>query len=168
MENGRIVRLPYNEARFLDKLDRTINKFMMKNQRQPSIGELSELLSETENRIRSAMKSDVRSLSIDAPFREDGERCLNDMLPASEESRADYQTEKESLTIELRSVLDKTLTPNERRVIARLFGLDGFPKSLVEIASETGFSSERIRQIRESSLNRLRNSKHSKMLRTYL
>ena len=150
VEKGGFVRISSHKADLQKKLKRTAASFMQRNQRQPSIAELSELLNETENRIKSAMEADLQGKPIDVPLREDRERCLNDMLAASKETRADYQTDR------------------EREVLVNLFGIGCSAHNLSEVSSMTGICIERIRQIRERALLNLRMSKSTNRLRNYL
>ena len=168
VEKGGFVRISSHKADLQKKLKRTAASFMQRNQRQPSIAELSELLNETENRIKSAMEADLQGKPIDVPLREDRERCLNDMLAASKETRADYQTDRESLAIELNSILKNVLTDREREVLVNLFGIGCSAHNLSEVSSMTGICIERIRQIRERALLNLRMSKSTNRLRNYL
>ena len=168
VEKGGFVRISSHKADLQKKLKRTAASFMQRNQRQPSIAELSELLNETENRIKSAMEADLQGKPIDVPLREDRERCLNDMLAASKETRADYQTDRESLAIELNSILKNVLTDREREVLVNLFGIGCSAHNLSEVSSMTGICIERIRQIRERALLNLRMSKSTDRLRNYL
>lgn len=167
-EQSRIVRLPLNQVGSLNKINHEINKFEQENQRRPSIQELSDVVNLDEEKIGQSLMADGHQISIDAPFQEGEDNCMLDVMPSGEETRSDRTVEHESMAKELDAVLRKVLKEREIIIIKECFGLDGHEKGLEEIGDQLGLTRERVRQIREKSIGKLRESGNIKILKKYL
>ena len=167
-EQSRIVRLPLNQVGALSKINSEISKFEQKNQRRPSVQELSSLTNIDETKIDQTIKADNHHMSIDAPFQEDDDNSMADVLASGEDSRADKQVDYESMAKELDTVLRNVLKEREITIVRECFGIGCHEKGLEEIGDQLGLTRERVRQIREKSIVKLRESGHAKLLIKYL
>jgi RNA polymerase primary sigma factor len=167
-EQSRIVRLPLNQVGALSKINSEISKFEQKNQRRPSVQELSNLINIEESKIDQTIKADNHHMSIDAPFQEDDDNSMADVLASSDDSRADRQVDYESMAKELESVLRNVLKEREITIVRECFGIGCHEKGLEEIGDQLGLTRERVRQIREKSIVKLRESGYAKLLIKYL
>ncbi len=167
-EQSRIVRLPLNQVGALSKINSEISKFEQKNQRRPSVQELSNLTNIEESKIDQTIKADNHHMSIDAPFQEDDDNSMADVLASSDDSRADRQVDYESMAKELESVLRNVLKEREITIVRECFGIGCHEKGLEEIGDQLGLTRERVRQIREKSIVKLRESGYAKLLIKYL
>jgi len=167
-ENSRIVRLPSNQLGALNKLKKEISKLEQKLERPPSEEELAELLDLPEDKIKSVLGYSGRHVSIDAPLIADEDVNYVDVLPNEDTPATDSVLMHESLAKELERSMS-SLTEYEREVIKMYFGI-GYPNalSLDEIAMKFGLTRERVRQIKEKGIKRLRTSSKSKHLIAYL
>lgn len=167
-ENSRIVRLPSNQLGSLNRLKKEISKLEQELERQPSEDELAARLDIPVEKIKTIMGISGRHISIDAPLVADEDVNFVDVLPNEDTPPTDDQLIKESLSKEIERSL-RSLTEYEREVIKMYFGI-GMPHalSLDEIAMKFGLTRERVRQIKEKGLKRLRNSSKSKHLISYL
>ena len=167
-EQSRIVRLPLNQVGALSKINSEISKFEQKNQRRPSVQELSMLTNIDETKIDQTIKADNHHMSIDAPFQEDDDNSMADVLASGEDSRADNQVDYESMAQELDTVLRNVLKDREITIVRECFGIGCHEKGLEEIGDQLGLTRERVRQIREKSIVKLRESGYAKLLIKYL
>ncbi len=167
-EQSRIVRLPLNQTGALSKINQIVSTFEQKNGRRPSTAELEELTGVDIEKIEQAIKADARHISIDAPFGEDDDNAMVDVLPSGEDSRTDKHVDYESLSSDVDHVLRQTLKDREIRIVKECFGIGCPEKGLEEIGAEMGLTRERVRQIREKSIGKLRDSGHAMMLMKYL
>ena len=167
-EQSRIVRLPLNQVGALSKINSEISKFEQKNQRRPSVQELSSLINIDETKIDQTIKADNHHMSIDAPFQEDDDNSMADVLASGDDSRADKQVDYESMAKELDTVLRNVLKDREITIVRECFGIGCHEKGLEEIGDQLGLTRERVRQIREKSIVKLRESGYAKLLITYL
>ncbi len=167
-EQSRIVRLPLNQVGALSKINAEISKFEQQNQRRPSVHELSDLTNIDETKIDQTIKADNHHMSIDAPFQEDDDNSMADVLASGEDSRADKHVDYESMSHELDSVLRNVLKDREITIVRECFGIGCNEKGLEEIGDQLGLTRERVRQIREKSIVKLRESGYSKLLIKYL
>ena len=167
-EQSRIVRLPLNQVGALSKINSEISKFEQKNQRRPSVQELSMLTNIDETKIDQTIKADNHHMSIDAPFQEDDDNSMADVLASGEDSRADKQVDYESMAKELDTVLRNVLKDREITIVRECFGIGCHEKGLEEIGDQLGLTRERVRQIREKSIVKLRESGYAKLLIKYL
>ena len=167
-EQSRIVRLPLNQVGALSKINAEISKFEQENQRRPSVHELSDLTNIDETKIDQTIKADNHHMSIDAPFQEDDDNSMADVLASGEDSRADKHVDYESMSHELDTVLRNVLKDREITIVRECFGVGCNEKGLEEIGDQLGLTRERVRQIREKSIVKLRESGYSKLLIKYL
>ena len=167
-EQSRIVRLPLNQVGALSKINSEISKFEQKNQRRPSVQELSSLTNIDETKIDQTIKADNHHMSIDAPFQEDDDNSMADVLASGEDSRADKQVDYESMAKELDTVLRNVLKDREITIVRECFGIGCHEKGLEEIGDQLGLTRERVRQIREKSIVKLRESGYAQLLIKYL
>jgi len=166
-EQSRIVRLPLNQVSSLTKYRKAIQEFEQKHRRKPTQKELAEILETTEEKIKKTVSASGKAISMDAPFVEDEDNSLIDILPNEDSPKADEDLMKESLRVEIERALS-TLTEREREIIKLSFGISTEPISLEEIGERYGLTRERVRQIREKALKKMRNTNRSKILKAYL
>jgi RNA polymerase primary sigma factor len=167
-ENSRIVRLPSNQLGALNKLKKEISKLEQQLERPPSEEELAEMLDIPEDKIKAIMGISGRHVSIDAPLASDEDVNFVDVLPNEDTPPTDDKLMQESLSQEIERCLS-TLTEIEREVIRMYFGIgQPHPLSLDEIAMKFNLTRERVRQIKEKGIKRLKTSSKSKHLKAYL
>lgn len=166
-EQSRIVRVPLNQVGSVNKINKALNKFEQENERRPSIEEIAATTDIPEEKVDDALKANTRHVSVDAPFSDDDSGSMLDVMTDSNAPSVDKELLMESLREELRKVLD-TLKERERLVIKDYYGIDTQEKTLEEIGSKYGLTRERVRQIREKAIRKLRNSSNSNILKTYL
>ena len=121
-----------------------------------------------EEKIGQSLMADGHHVSIDAPFQDGEDNCMLDVMPSGEDSRTDRQVDHESMALELNSVLNKVLKDREITIIRECFGIGCHEKGLEEIGDQLGLTRERVRQIREKSIAKLRDSGNAKILMKYL
>ena len=167
-EQSRIVRLPLNQVGSLNKINREINKFEQEFQRKPSLSELSSVTKIEEEKIDQSLMADSHHVSIDAPFQDGEDNSMVDIMAGGDDSRTDRQVDHESMALELESVLKKVLKEREITIIRECFGIACHEKGLEEIGDQLGLTRERVRQIREKSIAKLRDSGYAKILMKYL
>ena len=163
-EQSRIVRLPLNQVGSLNKVNHEINRFEQEHHRRPSVQELSDRTHIDEEKIQQSMMADGHHVSIDAPFQEGEDTSMVDVLAGSDDSRTDRQVDHDSMAMELNSVLDRVLKEREQIIIRECFGIGCQEKGLEEIGDQLGLTRERVRQIREKSITKLRESGNVKIL----
>jgi len=166
-EQSRIVRLPLNQVGSVNKINRIMNKFEQENERHPSLDEISEQVDLPEEKVGEAMMANTRHVSVDAPFVDGEENSLLDVLINNDALPADRQLVIESLRSEISNVL-QTLNDRERCVIKAFYGIDEPEMSLEEIGNKYGLTRERVRQIKEKAIRRLRNITNNDLLKSYL
>ena len=166
-EQSRIVRLPLNQVGSVNKINRMLNKFEQENERRPSIEEISLETNLPEEKVDEAMSANTRHVSVDAPFTEGDEGSLLDVLVNDSSPMADRQLVIESLQAEIKQAL-RMLNERERNVIEAFFGIDGPEMTLEEIGTKYGLTRERVRQIKEKAIRRLREGTKNKVLKAYL
>nr|WP_314753968.1 sigma-70 family RNA polymerase sigma factor [uncultured Prevotella sp.] len=167
-EQSRIVRLPLNQVGSLNKINREINKFEQEFQRKPSLTELSHATNIEEEKIDQSLMADSHHVSIDAPFQDGEDNSMVDIMASGDDTRTDKQVDHESMALELESVLKKVLKDREITIIRECFGISCHEKGLEEIGDQLGLTRERVRQIREKSIAKLRDSGYSRILMKYL
>jgi RNA polymerase primary sigma factor len=145
-----------------------MNRFEQENQRRPSISEIADATNLDEEKIAQSMMADGHHVSIDAPFQEGEDNTMLDVMHSSDDSRTDRQVDHESMAMELNTVLNKVLKEREITIIKECLGIDGPEKGLEEIGDRLGLTRERVRQIREKSIAKLRDSGNAKILMKYL
>ncbi len=166
-EQSRIVRLPLNQVGSVNKINRMQSKFEQENERRPSVEEISEQIDLPEDKVGEAMLANTRHVSVDAPFVDGEDNSLLDVLINDDAPMADRQLVAESLRSEISNVL-KTLNERERCVIRAFYGIGEPEMTLEEIGNKYGLTRERVRQIKEKAIRRLRNNTKNEMLKSYL
>ena len=167
-EQSRIVRLPLNRVGSLNKISKTFSELEQKFEREPSPDELAEVLEVTTNEVVDTMKISGRHVSMDAPFVQGEENSLLDVLENDAEVKPDDGLMNDSLRREVQRALS-TLTQREADVITLYFGLNGeHSMTLEEIGEKFNLTRERVRQIKEKAIRRLRHTSRSKALKPYL
>lgn len=157
-EQSRIVRLPLNQVGALSKINSEISKFEQEHMRKPSVSELAAITNIDEEKIEQSIKADNHHMSIDAPFQEGDDNSMADVMESDDDSRADRLVDFESMAQELNNVLRKVLKEREVIILRECFGIGCHEKGLEEIGSELGLTRERVRQIRERSILKVRES----------
>jgi RNA polymerase primary sigma factor len=167
-EQSRIVRLPLNQVGSLNKINKALSKFEQEHERMPSSTELATLLDVSKDKITETLKISGRHISVDAPFVDGEDNSLLDVLENNESPRADRGLLNESLAIEIDRALS-TLSERERDIVKSVFGIGIAEMTLEEIGDKFDLTRERVRQIKEKAIRRLRhNSKNNHLLKTYL
>ena len=166
-EQSRIVRLPLNQVGSVNKINRMLNKFEQENERRPSVDEISEQIDLPEDKVGEAMLANTRHVSVDAPFVDGEDNSLLDVLVNDDAPLADRQLVLESLREEISNVL-QTLNDRERCVIKAFYGIGEPEMTLEEIGNKYGLTRERVRQIKEKAIRRLRNNTKNQLLKSYL
>ena len=167
-EQSRIVRLPLNQVGSLNKINKAFSKFEQENERRPSPEELADVLDIPVEKIADTMKVSGRHISVDAPFVEGEDNSLLDVMINDDSPNADRALINESLSKEIERVLIFTLSDRERDIVKKFFGL-GIPEmTLEEIGYEFGLTRERVRQIKEKAIRKLRPNAKSKLLKSFL
>ena len=166
-EQSRIVRLPLNQVGSVNRIARELNKFEQENERKPSVEEMADRIDLPEEKIAEAMKIDTHHVSMDAPFADGEDNSLLDFLPNTDSPSTDNVLDQESLRTEIGRVLD-VLNDREQKVIKAFFGIGMQEMTLEEIGDKYNLTRERVRQIKEKAIRRLRYNTKSKTLKTYL
>ena len=166
-EQSRIVRLPLNQVGSVNRINRMTSKFEQENERRPSVEEISAETNLPEDKVDEAMAANTRHISVDAPFADGDESSLLDVLVNDSSPTADRQLFIESLQAEIRQAL-RILNERERNVITAFFGIGGPELTLEEIGVKYGLTRERVRQIKEKAIRRLREGTKNKILKAYL
>lgn len=166
-EQSRLVRLPLNQVGSVNKITRELNKFEQEHERKPSVDEIAERVDLPEDKIADAMKANSRHVSMDAPIADGEDSSMIDFL-SGDSSNTDRELAIESLKAEVSRIL-KLLTDKEQKVLRAFFGIDGSPEmTLDEIGEKYNLTRERVRQIKEKALRRLRHNTKNKLLKSYL
>ena len=167
-EQSRIVRLPLNKIGNINKINKAIAKLEQKNERPPTIDELAEELDMSPEDVKESLKNAGRHISMDAPLVEGEDSNLYDVLRAGDMPNPDKELLQESLRTEIERALS-TLNEREADVIRLYYGLNGnHPLTLEEIGETFGLTRERVRQIKEKAIRRMKHTSRSKILKKYL
>lgn len=167
-EQSRIVRLPLNRVGSLNKISKTFSELEQKYEREPSPDELAEVLDVSTSEVVDTLKISGRHVSMDAPFVQGEENSLLDVLAGDDDETPDMGLVNESLRKEVQRALH-TLTQREADVVTLYFGLNGeHAMTLEEIGEKFNLTRERVRQIKEKAIRRLRHTSRSKALKPYL
>lgn len=166
-EQSRIVRLPLNQVGSLNKINKAYSKFEQEHERKPSPEELAEELDLPAEKVADTLRVAGRHISVDAPFVEGEDNSLLDVLINSDSPNADRSLINESLSREIERAL-ATLTERESDIIRYFFGIGCQEMTLEEIGERFGLTRERVRQIKEKAIRRLRHTSRSKLLKSYL
>jgi RNA polymerase primary sigma factor len=166
-EQSRIVRLPLNQVGSLNKINKAFSKFEQEHERKPSPEELADQLELPADKVADTLRVSGRHISVDAPFVDGEDNSLLDVLINDDSPIADRALLNESLTREIDRAL-ATLTERESDIIKLFFGIGIQEMTLEEIGEKFGLTRERVRQIKEKAIRRLRHTSRSKLLKTYL
>ncbi|GET21207.1 MULTISPECIES: sigma-70 family RNA polymerase sigma factor [Prolixibacter] len=166
-EQSRIVRLPLNQVGSLNKINKAFSKFEQEHQRKPSPEELAKELDLPADKVADTLRVSGRHVSVDAPFVDGEDNSLLDVLVNNDSPNADRSLIDESLAREIDRSL-ATLTEREADIIRMFFGIGCQEMTLEEIGERFGLTRERVRQIKEKAIRRLRHTSRSKLLKTYL
>lgn len=166
-EQSRIVRLPLNQVGSLNKINKAFARFEQENERTPSPEELANVLDLPKEKVSDTLRVSGRHVSVDAPFSDGEDNNLLDVLVNTDSPNADRGLINESLSTEVERAL-ATLTDRERDIIRYFFGIGCPEMALEEIGEKFGLTRERVRQIKEKAIRRLRHSSRNKFLKSYL
>ena len=166
-EQSRIVRLPLNQVGSVNKINRELNKFEQEHERRPSVNEIADRIDLPEEKVEEAMKANNRHVSMDAPFADGEDNSLLDVLADSNMPMADKALVQESLRKEIDRAID-LLNDREQKVVRAFFGIGSPEMTLEEIGDKYNLTRERVRQIKEKAIRRLRHNTKNKLLKTYL
>lgn len=166
--NSTMVRRPQSQIGISSKIKSVTNNFLQKNQRKPSDAELSEIIALETDKIRKAILSEAHISSIDAPINEDESSTMLDTLVSGADYDADRTVDYESMQSDLMQTLSAVLNDRERTIVMQSFGIGCHERALDDISSDLGLSRERVRQIRERSLDKVRKSRKSRFLLRHL
>jgi len=167
-EQSRIVRLPLNKIGSINKINKTFARLEQQTERPPSAEEIAKELDMTVTEVKESLKNAGRHVSMDAPLIEGEDSNLYDVLNSGESPNPDRTLLHESLRVEIERALE-TLTPREGDVVRLYFGLgDEHPMTLEEIGETFDLTRERVRQIKEKAIRRLKHTSRSRILKTYL
>ena len=166
-EQSRIVRLPLNQVGSVNKINRELNKFEQEHERRPSVDEIADRIDLPEDKIEEAMKANNRHVSMDAPFVDGEDNSLLDVLADNNMPMADKALVQESLRKEIDRAIE-LLNDREQKVVRAFFGIGSPEMTLEEIGDKYNLTRERVRQIKEKAIRRLRQNTKNKLLKTYL
>lgn len=166
-EQSRIVRLPLNQVGSVNKINRELNKFEQEHERRPSVDEIADRINLPEDKIEEAMKVNNRHVSMDAPFVDGEDNSLLDVLADNDMPMADKALVQESLRKEIDRAIE-LLNDREQKVVRAFFGIGSPEITLEEIGEKYNLTRERVRQIKEKAIRRLRHNTKNKLLKTYL
>lgn len=166
-EQSRIVRLPLNQVGSATKVRRILNMFEQEHQRKPNLNEIADKIDLPEDKIIEALQVNGHHLSMDAPLAEDEDNSLIDVLPNNNVPNTDNELLQESLRKEVSEAL-QCLTERERTVIEAFFGIGQTEMTLEEIGDKYGLTRERVRQIKEKAILKLRHAQGNSRLKSYL
>ena len=166
-EQSRIVRLPLNQVGSVNKINRMLNKFEQENERRPSVDEISEQTDLPQDKVDEALRAGSHHVSVDAPFADGDDSSLLDVLVNDDAPLVDGELIKESLRTEIGKAL-QMLNERERNVVCAFYGIGQPEMTLDEIGNKFGLTRERVRQIKEKAIRRLRGNTQNKVLKAYL
>ena len=166
-EQSRMVRLPLNQVSAVSRINKLITKFEQEHERKPSADELSELIDETPEKIRDSLRANGRPMSMDAPLGDGDDSTLLEVISDENTPQADRGMIDKSLATEIERMLD-TLDEREKTIVEMCFGINNREITLDEISEKFRLSRERVRQIREKALLKLRHSNKKNLLQEYL
>ena len=166
-EQGRSVRLPLNQVGSVNKINKVLSKFEQENERRPSVEEIAARADMPQEKVEEVIKADTKQVPMDAPFHDGEGSSLLDVLTNDDTPDTDAELLKQSMKEELALALN-ALNERERNVISAFYGLGEPELTMDEIGKKFGLTRERVRQIRERALRRLRQNTQNKALRAYL
>ena len=165
---SNMVRRPQNQIAVSNKIKNATNEFIQRNQRYPSAEELSDIISMEIDKIEKAIQWEAHVSSIDAPVTDDETSTMADTLASSADYASDKQVDYESMCSDLMMVLSSVLNERERIIVVQSFGIGCQERGLEDIGNDMGLTRERVRQIRERGLDKVRKSPKSKLLLKHL
>ena len=163
-DNSNIVRRPQSQIAISNKIKTATNEFLQRHQRYPSADELSEITELEIEKIEKAIQGEAHVASIDAPLADDESQTMVDTLASSSEYAADRQVDHESMCSDLMQVLCSVLNERERKIVIQSFGIGCQERGLEDIGNDMGLTRERVRQIRERGIDKIRKSSQSRVL----
>ena len=166
-EQSRIVRLPLNQVGSVNKIARELNKFEQEHERKPSVNEIAERIDLPEDKINDALKANSRHVSMDAPIGDGEDSSMMDFYASSDAASTDNQLDLESLHKEIERILE-TLDERDRKVIRAFYGIGEPELTLEEIGVKYNLTKERVRQIREKAIRKIRHNTKNQLLKSYL
>ena len=166
-EQGRVVRLPLNQVGSVNRINKVLSKFEQENERRPSVDEIADKTDLPHEKIEDVLKVNTRQVSVDAPMADGDGTSMIDFMQSDSDSSTDEELLKESLRAEIASALS-VLNDRERNVIAAFYGINQPECTMEEIGKKYGLTRERVRQIREKAIRRLKQNTQNKMLKAYL
>ena len=166
-EQGRVVRLPLNQVGSVNRINKVLSKFEQENERRPSVDEIADKTDLPHEKIEDVLKVNTRQVSVDAPMADGDGTSMIDFMQSDSDSSTDEELLKESLRSEIASALS-VLNDRERNVIEAFYGINQPECTMEEIGKRYGLTRERVRQIREKAIRRLKQNTQNKMLKAYL
>lgn len=166
-ELGRVVRLPLNQVGSVNRINKVLSKFEQENERRPSVDEIADKTDMPHEKIEDVLKVNTRQVSVDAPMADGDGTSMIDFMQSDSDSSTDEELLKESLRAEIASALS-VLNDRERNVIEAFYGINQPECTMEEIGKKYGLTRERVRQIREKAIRRLKQNTQNKMLKAYL
>ena len=163
-DNSNIVRRPQSQIAISNKIKTATNEFLQRHQRYPSAEELSEIIELEIEKIEKAIQGEAHVASIDAPLADDESQTMVDTLASSSEYAADRQVDHESMCSDLMQVLCSVLSERECKIVIQSFGIGCQERGLEDIGNDMGLTRERVRQIRERGIDKIRKSSQSRVL----
>ena len=166
-EQSRVVRLPLNQVGSVNGINKVLSKFEQENERRPSVDEIADKTDLPHEKIEDVLKVNTRQVSVDAPMADGDGTSMIDFMQSDSDSSTDEELLKESLRAEIASALS-VLNDRERNVIEAFYGINQPECTMEEIGKRYGLTRERVRQIREKAIRRLKQNTQNKMLKAYL
>lgn len=166
-EQGRVVRLPLNQVGSVNRINKVLSKFEQENERRPSVDEIADKTDLPHEKIEDVLKVNTRQVSVDAPMADGDGTSMIDFMQSDSDPSTDEELLKESLRAEIASALS-VLNDRERNVIEAFYGINQPECTMEEIGKKYGLTRERVRQIREKAIRRLKQNTQNKMLKAYL
>lgn len=166
-EQSRVVRLPLNQVGSVNKINRILNQFEQENERRPSVDEIADKTDIPHDKIEDALKVNTHQVSVDAPISDSDGTSMLDFMQSDSEKETDSELVMESLREEISAALN-VLNERERNVIEAFYGINQPERTMEEIGKKYGLTRERVRQIREKAIRKLKQNTKSKALKTYL
>ena len=167
-EYSSIVRRPQSQIGVMNKIKKATNEFMQTHQRYPSADELSELISLEIDKIEKTIEANAHITSLDAPLADEEDTTMSEMIPSDSDYSADSKVDFESMHKDLMFVLCSELNEKEKTIVVQSFGIGCAERGLEDIGCDMGLSRERVRQIRERSLQKIRKNNKARLLLKHL
>lgn len=166
-EQSRVVRLPLNQVGSVNKINRILNQFEQQNERRPSVDEIADRTDLPHDKIEDVLKVNTHQVSVDAPVSDSDSASMIDFMQSDSEPETDSELVRESLREEIAAALN-VLNERERNVVEAFYGINQPECTMEEIGKKYGLTRERVRQIREKAIRKLKQNTKNKMLKAYL